>query len=321
MSKASTELDSPWKDILELYFEAFVQFFFPQLHKLIDWSRGYEFMDKELQKVLKDAKTKQRFTDKLAKVWLKNGKTTVLYIHVEVQGQYDKDFAERMFIYNYRLFDRYNTSVVSLAILGDDDSNWRPQSYSYGLAGFKMSCRFPIVKLLDYQKNKLKWQSLEKSTNPFSIVVRVHLKAIETRNSNQQRFYWKKELLKTLYKANYSEQEILDLFRFMDWVLALPEKLEQKFNEFVTQHEEDEQMPYITNIERFGIERGIEKGALQQSRQSVIEALKIRFKRVPQSLAKMIQAIENTDNLSKLFREAILTDSLKTFKQKLEQNT
>jgi len=113
MSYASTELDSPWKDILELYFEAFVQFFFRQLHKLIDWSRGYEFMDKELQKVLKDAKTKQRFTDKLAKVWLLNGKTTVLYIHVEVQGQYDEDFAERMFIYNYRLFDRYNTSVVS----------------------------------------------------------------------------------------------------------------------------------------------------------------------------------------------------------------
>jgi len=78
-----------------------------------------------------------------------------------------------------------------------------------------MSCRFPVVKLLDYQKNKLKWKSLEKSTNPFSIVVRVHLKALETRNSNQQRFYWKKELLKTLYEANSSVQEILDLFRFI----------------------------------------------------------------------------------------------------------
>jgi hypothetical protein len=324
MSKASTELDSPWKDILELYVEAFVQFFFPQLHKLIDWNLGYEFMDKELQKVFKDAKTKQRFTDKLAKVRLLNGKTTVVYIHVEVQGQYDEDFAKRMFIYNYRLFDRYDTSVISLAILGDDNSDWRPQSYSYGLAGFKMSCRFPIVKLLDYQKNQLKWKSLEKSTNPFSIVVRVHLRAIETRNSNRQRLYWKKELFKTLYKANYTVQEILDLFRFMDWVLALPKKLEQQFNDFVTQHEEDEQMPYVTNIERFGIEKGhkkgLEEGALQQSRQSVIEALKFRFKRVPLSLAKMIQAIEDTKLLSKLHQEAVLTGSLKTFKQKLEQS-
>lgn len=319
MSKASTELDSPWKDILECYFEDFVQFFFPRLHKLVDWSRGHEFMDKELQKVLKDAKTKQRFTDKLAKVWLKNGEATVLYIHVEVQGQYDEDFAKRMFIYNYRLFDRYDTSVISLAILGDDNSDWRPQSYRYGLAGFKMSCRFPIIKLLDYQKNQLKWKSLEKSKNPFSIIVKVHLKAIETRDSKPQRLYWKKELFKTLYKANYTMQEILDLFRFMDWVLALPEKLEQQFNDFVTQYEEEEQMPYITNIERFGIEKGRQEGRQEGIRQSVIETLKIRFKRVPQSLAKMIQAIEDTQFLSKLHQEAVLTDSLKTFKQKLEQ--
>lgn len=320
MSKASTDLDSPWKDILELYFEAFVQFFFPLLHKHIDWSRGHQFMDKELQKVLKDAKTKQRFTDKLAKVWLKNGKTTVVYIHVEVQGQYDEDFAKRMFIYNYRLFDRYDTSVISLAILGDEDSTWRPQSYGYGLAGFKMSCRFPIVKLLDYQKKQLKWKSLEKSTNPFSIIVKVHLKALETRHSNQQRLYWKKELLKTLYEANYSMQEILDLFRFMDWVLALPEKLEQQFSDFVTQYEEEEEMPYITNIERFGIDKGRKEGLKEQSQKSVIDALKIRFKRIPQSLVKMIQAIEDTQRLSQLFREAVLTDSVKTFKQKLEQS-
>ncbi|MCP4649562.1 MAG: hypothetical protein GY853_05720 [PVC group bacterium] len=336
MTKISTELDSPWKDILELYFAAFIQFFFPQLHKLIDWNSDYEFMDKELQKVLKDAKTKQRFTDKLAKVWLKNGKTTVLYIHVEVQGQYDEDFAKRMFIYNYRLFDRYDTPVISLAILGDDNSIWRPQSYSYGLAGFNMSCRFPIVKLLDYQKNQVKWKALQKSINPFSTVVQVHLKALETRQSSQQRLYWKKELFKTLYEAKYSMQEILDLFRFMDWVLALPEKLEQQFNDFVIQHEEEEQMPYITSIERLGIEKGrnegrkegrnegrnegFQQGALQQSQQSVIEALKFRFKRVPQSLAKMIKAIEDAKLLSNLHREAVLTDSLKTFKQKLEQS-
>jgi len=268
------------------------------------------------------------FTDKLAKVYLKNGQTTVVYIHVEVQGQYDEDFAKRMFIYNYRLFDRYDTSVISLAILGDDNSDWRPQSYSYGLAGFKMSCRFPIVKLTDYQQNQLKWQALKKSTNPFSIVVRVHLKAIETRNSNSQRFYWKKELFKGLYEANYSMQEILDLFRFLDWVLALPTNLEQQFNEFVTEYEQEEQVAYVTNIERFGIEKGqkdgrkegLQQGALQQSRKSVIEALRFRFKRVPQSLAKMIQAIEDTKLLSKLFREAVLTDSLNTFKQKLEQS-
>ncbi|RKZ42568.1 MAG: hypothetical protein DRQ49_01410 [Gammaproteobacteria bacterium] len=41
--------------------------------------------------------------------------------------------------------------------------------------------------LLDY-----KWEELEKSDNPFSIVVRIHLKAIETRKSHPKRCKFEK---------------------------------------------------------------------------------------------------------------------------------
>jgi len=37
-------------------------------------------------------------------------------VHIEIQGQYDADFAKRMYVYNYRLLDRDDESVVSLAI-------------------------------------------------------------------------------------------------------------------------------------------------------------------------------------------------------------
>ena len=114
------------------------------------------------------------------------------------------------------MFDRYGPSVISLAILGDAESDWRPKKYSYGLAGLKdfgMSFRFPIVKLIDYRK---KWKTLENSQNPFAIVVRTHLKGLETRRSAKKRFDEKKELFKALHEANYSEQQILDLFRL--WI-------------------------------------------------------------------------------------------------------
>jgi hypothetical protein len=49
--------------------------------------------------------------------------------HVEVQNQYEVVFPNRMYSYNYRLRDRYNCSIVSLAILGDemnpDGMNWK----------------------------------------------------------------------------------------------------------------------------------------------------------------------------------------------------
>ncbi|MEH1771257.1 MAG: hypothetical protein V7L30_33615 [Nostoc sp.] len=50
-----TEFDSPWKQILQLYFEEFMQFFFPQAHAEIDWTQQPEFLDQELQQVVRDA--------------------------------------------------------------------------------------------------------------------------------------------------------------------------------------------------------------------------------------------------------------------------
>ncbi len=37
------DLDSPWKEILEVYFPQAMQFFFPQTAALIDWERPTNF--------------------------------------------------------------------------------------------------------------------------------------------------------------------------------------------------------------------------------------------------------------------------------------
>jgi hypothetical protein len=39
------DFDSPWKEALSLYFEAFISLFFPDIHALVDWSRGHEVLD------------------------------------------------------------------------------------------------------------------------------------------------------------------------------------------------------------------------------------------------------------------------------------
>uniref|UniRef100_UPI000B08CAFA hypothetical protein n=1 Tax=Hassallia byssoidea TaxID=482630 RepID=UPI000B08CAFA len=49
MTNPPTEYDSPWKDILQLYFQEFMLFFFPLEHREIDWTKQPEFLDKELQ--------------------------------------------------------------------------------------------------------------------------------------------------------------------------------------------------------------------------------------------------------------------------------
>ncbi len=46
------EQDSPWKEVLEDLFEEFLEFFFPEVHRDLDFTQGYEFLDKELQQIL-----------------------------------------------------------------------------------------------------------------------------------------------------------------------------------------------------------------------------------------------------------------------------
>ncbi len=73
------DFDSPWKEAVECYFEAFIAFFFPLIHGRIDWRKGYEFMDKELEKAVRDADMGRRHVDKLVKVFLPEGKETWLH--------------------------------------------------------------------------------------------------------------------------------------------------------------------------------------------------------------------------------------------------
>jgi hypothetical protein len=115
--QAPTDLDSPWKEALEQFLDPFLAFFYPVLHAAIDWTRGYESLDKELQQITRDARTGRRLADKLFKIWRQDGEEAWLLVHIEVQGQREKAFPERMFIYSYRLYDRYRRPVVSLAVL------------------------------------------------------------------------------------------------------------------------------------------------------------------------------------------------------------
>ena len=107
------DYDSPWKEILDAFFEDFMAFFFPQAHAAIDWQRGTEFLDKELQKITADAALGRRYADKLVKLWLKGGTEVWVLIHVEVQGDQESGFELRIYVYNRRIFERVHHEALA----------------------------------------------------------------------------------------------------------------------------------------------------------------------------------------------------------------
>jgi hypothetical protein len=234
-----------------------MQFFFPHIYDEIDWSRGYDFLDQELQQVVRDAELGKRLADKLVKVWKHGGEETWVLIHAEIQNQEESDFSKRIFVYYYRLLDRYDRPIVSLAILGDDRKSWRPQPYQAELWGCEVNFRFPIVKLMDYES---RWAELEASANPFAIVVMAHLKTKETRKDPEARKEWKFRLTRRLYEQGFARQDIMNLYRFVDWLLVLPEGLKQAFRSELAQYEQERNMPYVTSNEQMAKAEGRAEG-------------------------------------------------------------
>lgn len=62
-------------------------FFYPELYAQIDWSAGYETLDKELQAITTQSMLGKRFVDKLIKVKSLKGTELWVLLHIEVQGE------------------------------------------------------------------------------------------------------------------------------------------------------------------------------------------------------------------------------------------
>ena len=289
-----SDFDSPWKDVLDLFFEPAMEFFFPKAHAQIDWSRGFEFLDKELQKITADAALGRRPVDKLVKVWLLSGEELWVLVHIEVQGQREADFELRIYIYNYRSFDRFNVPVASFVILTDEEETWRPEAHVRELLGTELRFRFPAAKLTDYAA---RLAELAKSRNPLSVIVEGHLLAQQTKGDPRGRFQQRLSLTKRLYQRGFDKPTIIGLYRFLDWVLRLPQELAAEFDTRLTEYEEEQKMPYVTTIERRGIEKGLQLGsarivlAMLQHRFGLLdEALQIRIRALPVDLAEQLIA-------------------------------
>jgi hypothetical protein len=113
--------------------------------------------------------------------------------------------------------------------------------------------------LLDYRG---RWEGLIADRNPFAAIVLAHLEALATRRHAARRRQAKVALVRRLYDLGYGREEVLRLFRLIDWLLRLPAGLEATFWNEIRAYEEERAMTYITSVERIGIERGRREGQL-----------------------------------------------------------
>ena len=314
--------DSPWKEAISRHFPRFLEFFFPEIYGDVDWSRGHEFLESELQAIARDSAHGRRHVDALVQVTRRSGQRQVLLVHIEVQSQVDGTFRKRMLLYHTRIADRFGRDLCSLAILGDGRINWRPAAYRSSVWGCRLELHFPVRKLLDYPS----WAS--HTDNPFAWLTAAHLQAQATRKKSGQRAELKKRLIRGLYQCGLTHQAILELFRLVDWVLALPKQMEYAFRQDLAHFEEENKMVYVTSVERIAREEGRKEGfkegrlqnneaACQTLREAILSKLSQRWGDAPLQILEVLKPIQDLPKLIELNDLALTANSFEDWKQRL----
>ena len=253
--RQDSDYDGAWKEALRLHLRAFIEQYFPALAELVDWSFEPEWLDKEMSQIIGQSGHRNREVDVLFKVRLKNGNEQWILCHLEIQTSYEADFAFRVDLYNAGLKWLFRQHVLTLVILADLRSDWRPSEHHFELAGFESRLRFPICKILDRLDSD--WAN---STSLPVQVARAQVAALRTASDPEARFHAKTQLVRNLYSAGYSANDLRELFRLLDWMMHLKRNFEARFDLELTEFEKEQRMPYVTSIERNAEARGLEEG-------------------------------------------------------------
>jgi predicted transposase YdaD len=314
--------DHLFKELITTCFREFVSLFMPALYREMD-PDSITFEDKEIFTDI--ARGEKHEADIVVKARLKDTEAFFL-IHVENQAKAQPAFAERMFRYFARLYEKYNLPVYPVAVLSWD----RPKR--------EQSNRF-VVKLSDFvvnefqyhaiQLNRLDWRDYLHSDNPVAAALMAKMNV-----APKDRPRVKLECLKTIAMKRLDPAKTRLLLYIVDSYLPLRGGQQEEFEERLEEAgmvEKEAVMDMTTSWERRGMEKGLAKGleegrrkgrelGLEQGRQEgrqalaevVLAFLHRQVGALPEEQAHRVSDLpmEGLENLSKALLDFHTSDDL-----------
>ena len=230
------DFDSFWKDLIERFWRELLKSLLPTLYAVADLTKEPMFLDKELRDVLhiSDDQDSSRFVDVLLKIPLKDGGEECVLLHIEVQGPGGKNLTFRMYDYHCRLFGHYHRVPVALAILTAPRNNETAGIFEASEHGTSVCYNFNYLEL-----DKLDDEKLLASDNPFDLALYAARRAKRSRNDENMKFRYLRELRRLLGQKGWTDRDCRDLLLFIEWIINLKDpELREDYTSFKDETEE-----------------------------------------------------------------------------------
>ncbi|GHV48583.1 hypothetical protein FACS1894204_12920 [Synergistales bacterium] len=251
-------IDRAWKDCITENVDDALLFFKPTLAADRDYNRKPMLVSGELPAIGSDSDKGMRNSDVALSIPLKEGADQRIVFHIEQQHEPDKDLPLRMFQGYYRMSDRLQLPVTSLAIL---TGNIKPvNAYSTSCYGTELNFRFGV-----YHVASADIEELKRDGRVFALVILAAKRMLDAGESLEKRGRYSLELLSAARERGYDIGKMRNIQKFIYRVLRIwDENIDPKVREVWRMRlipiDEAIREIHIRDAREEGMEEGLEKG-------------------------------------------------------------
>lgn len=295
--------DRLFKELLETFFVEFMELFFPREYQSIDFE-DLRFLKQEL---FTDVTAGDKhYVDLVIETKLK-GETGLILVHLENQAQYQSNFAERMFIYFSKLYQKHKCPVLPIAIFSYDEIRDEPQNFSV---------KFPFLTVLDFtyyivELKKKNWRDYIKQDNPVAAAL-----LSKMGYSEAEKVEIKLEFLRMITRMKLDPAQQLLITGFFETYLPLSEEEELILTQTITNldpKEANKMLEITTSWHEKGRAEGILEGQKEGQKELLIRQITKKFGILPKDIANEIKKLDadHLNNLGEAIFDLANLDDLK----------
>ena len=279
--------DAIWKSALTHFLPDFFLHFYPSYWSAVDWSRGYRFLEQELEKLSFMAKPTRRVADKLASVYLQGRAEQTALFHVEIQLRAQANMAERMYDYACRLRMLDAGPVASFVLF--IGKKLPPVATDYccqvGNSGVRFHYEQAAVAEMSGHITALLGRN-----NPIALLAAAQWMVWRYENDEPARYQMKWQLMTTILEKRWSRRKKKELLKMVDRLLLLGEIFERRIWSNIRRYGRRNAMEWLCPLEqliydtaarrgervgrRIGVKEGMEEGIRKGIKKGIQKGVK-----------------------------------------------
>ncbi|ANV89416.1 DUF4351 domain-containing protein [Picosynechococcus sp. PCC 8807] len=277
--------DLLFKELLTTFFWDFLALFAPEILETAE-QNSLTFLTQEVFNDLPGQT--RRNVDIVAKLHFR-GQETCFLVHVENQATSQADFAERMFLYFARLYEKYRLPIYPIALFSyRSPQRLEPETFSVAFPS-KEILRFSFQTI---QLNRLPWRDFLRQPNPVAAALMAKMNF-----SSEERPKVKLECLRMIVTLRLDSARIHLLSGFVDTYLRLNMAEQQVFEQElhrIQPQEETQVLRIVTSWMEEGLQQGRQEGRQEEACKLILRFVQQRFPEQVSGFAPQIQALNLT---------------------------